>query len=79
MRHPLTMRRSGPENPGHPFRNGSKVRTQTEELLRAMPNGSQPGAAYREERLPLGRAILLNGLLSALSWAVLIAIAKVLL
>jgi hypothetical protein len=44
-----------------------------------MPNGSQPGAAYREERLPLGRAILLNGLLSALSWAVLIAIAKVLL
>jgi uncharacterized membrane protein YbhN (UPF0104 family) len=39
-----------------------------------MPKGSDSGAAYREERLPRGRAILVICLLSALSWAIVIGI-----
>ena len=46
---------------------------RTEELLRAMPSGSQSGAAFGRNRLPFGRAMLVIGVLSALSWAIVIA------
>ena len=39
-----------------------------------MPSGSQSEAAFGRTRLPFGRAVLLIGVLSALYWAVVIAV-----
>ena len=39
-----------------------------------MPSGSQSGAVFGRNRLPFGRAMLVIGVLSALSWAIVIAV-----
>ena len=59
--------------------NGSKLSASLDEMLRAMPSGSQSGAAFGRNRLPFGRAMLVIGVFSALSWAIVIAVVLALL